>query len=176
MAQKMTAAVFADAGETEHATLYRQAGETLGSRGVAVVVTAVAGRYPVQFVAGALGKGARVTLICAKADRPDGLPDSVAVELAEDARDAARLAAETADALIGLPGGLSTTAALYRAWADVGGPVSGKPVGLLNRKKAFEIVRGFISDVANPGLGSTDRLIVFADGVDDLIGRLKRLV
>ncbi|MCD7059413.1 hypothetical protein [Pelagibacterium xiamenense] len=176
MAQEMTVAVFADAGETEYAALYREVGKLLRNRRVSVVLAAADGRYPADIVAGAAGGEAAVTLVCAEPERPAGLPDRVAVEPATDARDAARFAAEAADALIGLPGGVASAAALYRAWTDVGGPASGKPVGLLNRKKAFEIVRGFISDVAAPGLGSTDQMIVFADGVDDLLGKLKRLV
>lgn len=176
MAKRLTVAVFADCGQTGHGALYRKAGEALAERGIAIAVVGVTEHYPADLVAAALAKGGEVTLTCADADRPGTLPKKLKVVPANDARDAGRLAAQSAGALIGLPGEIAASAALYRAWADVGGNASGKPVGLLNRKRAFEIVRGFVSDVANPGLGTTDRLVVFAESVDDLIGKLRRLV
>ena len=46
---------------------------------------------------------------------------------------------------------------------------------MLNRHKAFEVMRGYAVDVLSPGLPGYDKAIQFADTVEDLWSRISRL-
>ncbi|UXN73497.1 hypothetical protein N8D56_21985 [Devosia sp. A8/3-2] len=47
---------------------------------------------------------------------------------------------------------------------------------MLNRHKAYEVMRGYAADVLSPGLPAHDRVVQFADSVEDLWSRVSRLV
>ena len=47
---------------------------------------------------------------------------------------------------------------------------------MLNRHRAFEVVRGYAADVLSPGLPGYDRAVQFADTIEDLWSRVSRLV
>src|SRR5690606_777377 len=76
--------------------------------------------------------------------------------------------AELASVLVGLPGSLISASNLYATWVRGGGGAGGKPVGLLNRNRAFEVMRGMAQDVLSHRLRRHDRYVVFTDNVDDL--------
>ncbi|MOA47012.1 hypothetical protein D3C78_1695970 [compost metagenome] len=75
-----------------------------------------------------------------------------------------------------LPGSLASSTLLFGAWAA--GKASGRnaPVVMLNRHRAYEVMRGFAADVLSPGLPGHERAIQFADTIEDLWARMSRLV
>jgi predicted Rossmann-fold nucleotide-binding protein len=79
----------------------------------------------------------------------------------------AYLASESA-AYVALPGSLASVTSLFGAWASG----MGKPVIMLNRHRAFEVIRGFSADVLAASVPNHDRNIQFADTVEDLWGKV----
>lgn len=167
--------VFADCGVTPYQAQYRHVGDAVARRKVHLVCVACNGEWPRALVDSALAQGGTVT-VCAAGEKVPSLPRGVIVEMLGDARAAGARAASLGHALIGLPGGLGAVSTLYNAWADSGGAQGGKPVGLLNRHNAFEIVRGFMTDIAAVGLGGVDHLVQVSDNFEDLWTRLARIV
>ena len=47
-------------------------------------------------------------------------------------------------------------------------------MALLNRNRAYEVLRGYAMDVVSHSLTNSDRLVLFADTVEDLWARLDR--
>lgn len=170
-----TVTVFADSGVTAHQAEYRKAGAAIAKRGAALICVAREGDWPQALTDAALAAGGKVTVVSSDAQSLK-VPQGVTTAGADSERAAGEYAVELGDAVIGLPGGIATTAMLYAAWTDAGGADSGKPVGLLNHQQSFEIVRGFIADVAQVGRGNTDRLIQISESFEDLWTRLSRLV
>lgn len=176
MADLATIAVFADAGVTPYQAQYRYVGEVIARKRARLVCLSAGDDWSGALVDSAIAHGGAVTLVVSGGRAMAGVPRGVTIEHAPDRRAAGLRAAQVSQALIGLPGGLDSTAALYRAWTDAGGSASGKPVGLLNRRQAFEVVRGFLTDVAAVGLGGIDHLVQVSENFDDLWARLDRLV
>lgn len=175
MAALGSVTVFADCGVTAHQAQYRHVGEAVARKKAHLVCLACNGEWPRALVDSALAHGGKVT-VCTAGDAALDVPRGVAIERAGDIRTAGARAALLGEALIVLPGGLGAVSALYNAWADGGGPQGGKPVGLLNRHSAFEVVRGFLTDIAAVGLGGVDHLVQVSDNFEDLWGRLARVV
>lgn len=175
MAALTSVTVFADCGVTPYQAQYRYVGEALARRKVHLICVAFNGQWPRALVDSALAHGGKVTVYTSGSE-PLAVPRGVAVENADDARSAGARAALLGQVLIALPGGLAPIAALYNAWADGGGSEGGKPVGLLNRNNAFEVVRGFLSDIAGTGLGGIDHLVQVSDNFEDLWTRLSRVL
>jgi hypothetical protein len=71
-----------------------------------------------------------------------------------------------AEVIVGLPGSLASTAALYRTWQRRGAPRC--PVVLLNHHRAFEAMRGFAADIFSHSIDHADRIVTFTDNVEDL--------
>lgn len=168
-----TVTVFADCGVTPHQAQYRHVGEAVARKKAHLICIACNGEWPRALVDTALAHGGKVT-VCTSGDKSPDVPRGVNVEVATDVQSAALKAASLGQVLIALPGGLAAAATLYNAWADIGGSESGKPVGLLNRNNAFEVVRGFLTDIAGVGLGGIDHLVQVSDNFDDLWHRLNR--
>ncbi|WP_116652924.1 hypothetical protein [Pelagibacterium sediminicola] len=175
MAALTSVAVFADCGVTAHQAQYRHVGEAVARRKAHLVCLACEGEWPRALVDSALAHGGTVT-VCTAGDAALNVPRGVVIDRSGDIRTAGARAAKLGQALIALPGGLGAVSALYNAWADGGGPDAGKPVGLLNRHSAFEVVRGFLTDIAAVGLGSVDQFVQVSDNFEDLWTRLARVV
>jgi hypothetical protein len=62
---------------------------------------------------------------------------------------------------------------MFNVWVLAGGGSSGKPVALLNRNRAYEALRGLFVDVFSHSLAKSDRMMVFADTVEELWNQLK---
>ena len=170
-----TVAVFADCDMTSHQALYRKAGTIIAKNGGHLCCVARDGQWPRALVDSALAAGGRVTVFSAHQGGTLGVPQGVSVQLAQTAHEAGVLAVGHAQAVIGLPAGIETAAALYRAWSQAGNTTDRRPVGLLNHAKAYEIVRGFMADVASVGRGNVDTMIQFSETFEDLWNRLTRL-
>jgi len=175
-AMPLTIAIFASdrgSGDAERASLMSQAGSFLARKGARIVCAVEGDDLPVPLVTSARSAGGEVLIL---SDGEAALPPALAevpVEVIPEA--AARLArlVGLADALVGMPGSLASARSLFGAWTRAGG--QGKPVVLLNRNGAFEVLRGFAADVLSHSLRDHDRKMQFADSVEDLWNRLHRI-
>lgn len=176
MAKIDSVAVFADCGVTPHQAIYRQAGASVAKHGARLICVARRGEWPRAIVDSAFAAGGEVTVMCGPDIAVPNMPNGVAVQRFADDATAAKSAVEASRAIIGLPAGIDTVGMLYSAWTAAGGPVAQRPLGLLNRNRAYEIVKGFVADVASTGRGNVDAFIQFSDSFEDLWSRLTRLV
>ena len=170
-------AVFADAtapGDADFPDVLAATGALLGEAGARIVCLSTNGAYCLPLVDAACTAGAEVTILSDGVLEPGGLAVGTHVEVIaeEDAR--LQHLSETVDAFVGLPAGIATMGALFNVWVLAGGGSSGKPVALLNRNRAFEVLRGYAMDVVSHSLTNSDRLVLFADTVEDLWARLDR--
>lgn len=175
MAKIRSIVAFADCGVTSHQALYRQVGTSVARHGAQLICIGRKGQWPQALVESAFAGGGAVKVMVGPSPSALALPQGVAVETFASDREAARAGVQAAQTVLGLPGGIDTAASLYAAWTEAGGAASGRPVGLLNRDRAYEVVRGFIVDVAAHGRGNVETLIQFADNFDELWTRLTRL-
>ncbi len=164
-----TLAVFASEqgpGDAERASIMSQAGAYLARRGARLVCLAEGDEFPTPLVTAARAAGGTVTLV---ADGDFVPPPAIVapVERHDDVDLRLDRVAELADVLIGLPGSLHSGSRLYQVWTR-GGAAGRLPVVVLNRNRAFEILRGFAADVLSHSVKRHDRGIQFADSVEDL--------
>lgn len=173
--RRPTIAVFASdrgPGSPERASIMSQAGNLLARRGARVVCLADEGSLPVPLITSARAAGGEVLLIAdAGVTLPPALANLPLERLADPEEQLARLA-ELANLFLGLPGSLASAARLYRSWVRAGAGGSGKPVVLLNRNRAFEVMRGMAADVLSHSVKRHDRMVVFTDNIDDLWNRI----
>lgn len=175
MLRRPTLAVFASSqgpGDPERASIMTQAGAIIARRGARIICLAEDRIVPVPLITSARSSGGDVLVI---ADEETKLPVALgSVQIERIAEPEARIArmAELADGYLGLPGSLASAASLYRSWVAAGAGPSGKPVILLNRNRAFEVMRGMSADVLSHSVKQFDRMVVFADTIDDLWNRI----
>ena len=165
-------AIFGEGVETAQAGLSRRAAKALKSAGIEPIVLSFQGGNGPLLDALIPESFRRITLVTTF--EGDFTPE-IDVVHARDRTEARAQTIRRADALLGLPSGLGPVSDLYLCWADARHAGRTLPVGLLNHKRAFEVVRGFIGDVASVGLERTDHLIQFSDSVEDLIARLRAM-
>lgn len=176
---KATLAVFASdkgPGDAERASIMSQAGTYLARKGARIVCLAEKGVLPVPLITSARAAGGEITVI---GDETIVLPtalSSVPLETISDARERMRRVAVLAQGFVGLPGSLASASSLYATWVEAGGGEGRKPVVLYNRNNAFEIMRGYAADVLSHSIKGHDRIIQFADSIEDLWNRIARMV
>lgn len=174
-----TLAVFASdrgPGDAERASLMGQAGTYFAKRGARIIALAEGGIIPVPLITAARAAGGNVQIV---ADTTIVLPPAlVGVTMDVLATPAERLdrVAQLADAYVALPGSLASASALFGTWAAARAQGRTRPVVMLNRHKAYEVMRGYAADVLSPGLPGYDRAVQFADTIEDLWNRVSRLV
>lgn len=174
-----TIAVFASdrgPGDPERASIMSQAGSFFARRGARIVCLAEHGIIPVPLITAARTAGGNVQLV---ADQTIVLPPALAgVTMEVLPAQSERLAriANLADAYVALPGSLASASALFGSWAAAQAGSRTLPVLMLNRHRAFEVMRGYAADVLSPGLPGHERAVQFADSIEDLWARLSRLV
>ena len=174
-----TLAVFASdkgPGDAERASIMSQAGTYFARKGARIVCLAEGGSVAIPLVTSARAVGGEIVVI---ADEKFALPRALSsVPLEHFGAAEARLArlSGLADAFVGLPGSLASISSLYLSWLKGGGGTGGKPVVLYNRNNAFEVLRGYSADVLSHSVRHTERLIQFADSIEDLWSRISRLV
>lgn len=170
-ALRPTLAVFAsdqDRGDPERASIMSQAGAILARRGARIICLVEGNVLPVPLITSARSAGGEVLLVGdGEATLPPALAGLPVEHVAEPDARVARVAALAA-AFVGLPGSLASAAGLYRTWVAAGAGASHKPVVLLNRNRAFEVVRGMSADVLSHSVKQFDRMAVFTDNVEDL--------
>jgi hypothetical protein len=172
-------AIFASSkgpGDAERASLMSQAGSYFAKRGAQILCLAENGNLPIPLITAARAAGGTVQIV---ADSTIVLPpalNGVDMQVIDD--QAARFArvSELAAGLVALPGSLASATEMFGVWSA--GKLAGRnrPVVMLNRHKAFEVMRGYALDVLSPGLPGYDKAIQFADTVEDLWSRISRMV
>lgn len=170
-----TLAVFASEkgrGDPERAAIMSQVGAILARRKARIVCLAETGNVPVPLITGARSSGGTVHLV---GDATVALPPALAnvdIERIDTLEERLARISALADGFVGLPGSLLSATNLYRAWVAAGGGPSHKPVVLLNRNRAFEVIRGMSQDVLSHSVKQFDRMAVFTDNVDDLWNKI----
>jgi predicted Rossmann-fold nucleotide-binding protein len=163
-------------GDAERASIMGQTGTYFAKRGASLVCIAENGVIPIPLITAARAAGGNVQIV---ADTTIVLPPALAgVTMEVLATQPERLArvANLAEAFVALPGSLASASALFGAWAAAKAQGRTMPVVMLNRHKAYEIMRGYAADVLSPGLPGYDRAVQFADTIEDLWSRVSRLV
>jgi hypothetical protein len=155
-------------GDAERAPIMTQAGTILARHGARLVCLADGALEVIPLITSARAAGGDV-LIVADADfvAPPALSE-VPVERIDDPEARVRRVGDLAQVFVGLPGSLASAAALYRTWVRAGGGAGRKPVVLLNHHRAFEAMRGMVTDVLSHSVNHADQIVVFTDNVDDL--------
>lgn len=174
-----TIAVFASdrgPGDAERASIMSQAGSYFAKRGANIVCLAENGVIPVPLITAARTAGGSVEII---ADATIVLPPALAgvtMTVLPDRSERLAQVAQRAAAYVALPGSLASASMLFGAWAAAKAQGRTTPVLMLNRHRAYEVVRGYAADVLSPGLRGYERAVQFADSIEDLWARLTRLV
>jgi hypothetical protein len=151
-------------GDPERASLMGEVGRVFARKGGRMLCLAEGDVIPVPLITAARTAGGSVELV---ADETVILPPALAgvpVTVKPDQAERMAYLANTATVFVALPGSLASITALFNSWS--GGPQ--RPVVMLNRHRAFEVIRGFAADVLSVSLPGHDRKIQFADSVDDL--------
>ncbi len=175
LARNPTLAVFASdrgPGDPERASIMSQAGTLMARRGARLVCLAEGGSVPVPLITSARAAGGDVLILADAAVNIPAALATVPVERIDDAETRLARAASLAHLFVGLPGSLASVASLYRSWVRAGGGSSNKPVVLLNRNRAFEVMRGMSADVLSHSVKRHDRMVVFSESIDDLWNKI----
>lgn len=174
-----TIAVFASdkgPGDPERASIMSQAGSYFARRGARIICLAEHGVIPVPLITAARTAGGSVQLV---ADSTIVLPPALAgvtMEVLPDQAERFARVASLATAYVALPGSLASASMLFGTWAAAKTQGLSTPVVMLNRHRAYEVMRGYAADVLSPGLPGYERAVQFADTIEDLWARLSRLV
>lgn len=155
-------------GDPERATLMSEVGRVFARKGARILCLAEQGVIPVPLITAARTAGGMVEVVAdSSIVLPLALSEVPITVLPDTAERHAYLAAESV-ALVALPGSLASVTSLFGAWANG----MGKPVVMLNRHRAFEVIRGFAADVLAASVPNHDHNIQFADTVEDLWGKV----
>lgn len=149
-----------------------QAGALLARRGARLVCLAEAGDVPVPLITSARAAGGEVLILADATVKVPAALGTVPLERVADSEERLARAGTLAHLFVGLPGSLASAASLYRCWVRAGGGVSNKPVVLLNRHRAYEVMRGMSADVLSHSVKRHDRIVVFTDSVEDLWSKI----
>lgn len=163
-------------GDAERASLMSQTGTYFARRGARILCLVEQGVIPVPLITAARAAGGNVQLI---ADASIVLPPAlagVAMEVIADRDERLARVAGLANALVALPGSLASVSSLFGVWTVARGSGRHCPVVMLNRHKAYDVLRGYAADVLSHGLSGHDKAVQFADSVEDLWNRVSRLV
>lgn len=164
-----TLAVFASdkgPGDAERSTIMSQAGALLARHKCRIVCLADESLDSIPLITAARAAGGSVLLLVDDGFVPPaGLADVPLERIDEPEMRLDRLGS-LADVIVGLPGSLASTAALYRTWQRLGD--RRRPVVLLNRNRAYEAMRGFAADIFSHSIDHADRIVTFTDNVEDL--------
>lgn len=177
--RRLVLAVFASdkgPGDAERSSIMAQAGNYFARRGAHLVCLAEQDIFPAPLITSARASGGEVQIIADEQSILPGALGGVPVERLADPSARLRRLVELSDALVGLPGSLASATSLFRAWSRTGtsGQAS-KPVFLLNRNRAFEVIRGFTVDVMQHTVREHDKKVQFSDTVEDLWHRISRV-
>lgn len=163
-------------GDPERASIMSQTGTYFAKRGARIICLAENGIIPVPLITAARAAGGQVQIV---ADTSVVLPaalSGVSMEVLALREERLARLAQMAEAYVALPGSLASASALFGTWAAAKLQGRTPPVVMLNRHRAYEVMRGYAADVLSPGLAGYERAVQFADTIEDLWARLSRLV
>lgn len=163
-------------GSAERASIMSQAGSYFARKGARIICLEQGGLIPVPLITSARAAGGSVLIVSSDGFNPPRALSNVEVTPIADPEERLRHLGTLAQAFVGLPGSFATVSALYSAWVRAGGSDSRKPVVLLNRDNAFEVVRGFAADILSHSVNHSERLVQFTDTVEDAWTRISRLL
>lgn len=173
-----TLAIFASdkgPGDAERSSIMSQVGTHFARKGAKLVCLAENGGLAVPLITSARAAGGEVLILATEdAAIPQTLV-SVPVERIADAGERLARMAALADVLVGLPGSLASASALFTSWTASAPSGQRKPAVLLNRNRAFEVMRGFSADILSHSIRDHEKALQFADSVEDLWARIARL-
>jgi len=152
-----------------------QVGTYFARKGARIVCIAEGKSVAIPLVTSARANGGEI-LVVSGADfaLPRALSGIPLEQLPDDESRFARVAS-LADVFVGLPGSLASISSLYFTWLKAAAGTARKPVVLYNRNNAFEVLRGYAGDILSHSIPHHDRLIQFADTVEDLWNRASRM-
>ncbi len=160
-------------GDAQRTAIMSQTGNLLAKHGAKIVCLAENDIFPLPLITSAQLAGAEIELIC---DRQYSLPKTlknITIHVIEKRDDRVKALAKIADCFICLPGSLASTTSHFLTIADLGAQ---KPMVFLNKNKAFEIVRGFSSDVFVHSFAKAHRNVQFVENVEDIWPRVEKLL
>jgi hypothetical protein len=172
---KPTLAVFASdrgPGDPERSSLMSLAGGLIARHGARIVCLAEGDSLAVPLITSARAAGGDVLIVADETVRVPEALSGVPIERLAETEARLRRVAGLADLFVGLPGSLNSAGDLYSSWVRAGGGASGKPVVLLNRNRAFEVMRGMAADVLSHSVKRQDRVVVFTDNIEDLWNKI----
>lgn len=174
MNNQYTLAVFASdkgPGDAERSSIMSQVGTFLAGQGVRIVCPVHAEGLCVPLINSAKSAGGDVLVIAGeKFTMPSALSDITVETFVSKGEKQQRIGA-LCDAFIGLPGSLGSVISLYETWVGTGGV---KPVSLLNRNRAYEVLRGFAVDIISNSMSDWERHLQFSETIEDMWSRLNR--
>jgi hypothetical protein len=153
-----------------------QVGTYFARKGAGIVCLAQDDTIPVPLITSARAAGGFIRIFAGDSFKPPRALSNVPVERIADPEERLQRMGAMAQAFVGLPGSLSSIAALYATWVRAGGSESHKPIVLLNRNNAFEVIRGFAADILSHSVSHSERLMQFTETVEDAWTRITRLV
>lgn len=174
-----TIAVFASdkgPGDPERSSIMSQAGTMLARRGLHIVCLAEDGQLATPLVTSARAAGGTITIVADEDYVPSAGLKDLPIERIADADLRIERLADLSDAFLGLPGSLLSSRALFACWVEAGGGSGGKPVALLNKNRAFEVMRGYALDVLSHSIANADKMLIVSDALDDLVTRMQRVI
>ena len=165
----LTLAVFASdkgPGDAERSTIMSQAGALLARHKCRIVCIADETLDSIPLITAARAAGGSVLLLVDEGFAPPPSLAQVPTERIDDPEARLDRLGSLADVIVGLPGSLASTAALYRTWQRLGDRRC--PVVLLNHHRAYEAMRGFAADIFSHSIDHADRMVTFTDNLEDL--------
>lgn len=159
-------------GDPERASIMSQAGGLIARHGGRLVSLAQGHNLAVPLITSARAAGGQVLIVADEHVHVPGALAGVPVERHAESEDRLRRIAMLADIFVGLPGSLASAGDLYSSWVRAGAGASGKPIVLLNRNRAFEVMRGMAADVLSHSVRRHDRIVVFTDNIEDLWNKI----
>lgn len=160
-------------GDAERASIMSQAGAFLARRGVRIVCPIENQDLCVPLIKSALSAGGDVRIV---ADSKLALPSAlskVPVEQIKTVEKRRAFVGQSCNAMIGLPGSLASVTSLYETWVETGGAL---PVALLNRSRAYEIMRGIAMDIFQHTVPSWEKKLIISESFEDLWNRLAKVL
>ncbi len=160
-------------GDAERTAIMSQAGNLLARNGARIVCLAEDGVFPLALLTTAHLAGADIELVC---DRETELPPvlgDIEKTIIENGKARYETLAEKADCLVGLPGSLASVSSLFLTIAEL---ETVRPMVFLNRNRAYEIIRGFSSDVFFHSFQKAHRNVQFVETVEEIWPRVQRLI
>jgi len=160
-------------GDAGRSSIMSETGTFLAKKGVRIICLVNQSGLSVPLVKSARAAGGEVLVI---ADDKFVMPPAISgidVERFATLAERRQRVGELSNALLGLPGSLDSVTNLYETWVATGGQ---KPVALLNRHRAYEVLRGFAADIYGYTVSDWERRLQISENLDELWNKLTKVL